>query len=52
MDYRSICLEDIPLELQNELEAQPGDLLPDAPEGAANNIEIIQLSALQRCYEN
>jgi hypothetical protein len=51
MDHRSICLEDVPLELQNESEAHPGDLLPDAPDGAADNIEIIKLSALQRCYE-
>jgi hypothetical protein len=51
MDYRGICLEDIPLELQNELEARPGDLLPDALDGAADNVEIIKLSTLQRCYE-
>lgn len=51
MDYRNIHLEDIPLELRNELEAHPGDLLPDAPDGAADNIEIIKLSTLQRCYE-
>jgi hypothetical protein len=51
MDYRNICLEDIPLELQNELEAHPGDLLPNAPDGTADNIEIIKLPTLQHCYE-